>query len=170
MKWLISTVCGTVITISPRATMSPATSIPHGSPCPLAALHRAPSPRSSDHSPAWALQDLPWIQLWGWFNHPPPHSISKEWLQVCTIPAWNKSVHFPKLLVWLSLLLLETQRFSRGCLLLGKVSLFVWRKPQNRFNQGCTDCSSPEIVTYLLAAACWKCRFDPPWGKKRNES
>lgn len=25
------------------------------------ALHRAPSPRSSDLSPAWALQDLPWL-------------------------------------------------------------------------------------------------------------
>ena len=39
---------------------------------------------------------------------------------------------------------------------------------EQSFNQGRKDCSSPRIVTYLLAAAPWKCRFESPWGKRED--
>lgn len=156
---------------------------PHGSPPPLVALGPAQSSQpicSSDLSPAWALQDLPWLlssssgaaltllHLTATAEHLKGMAagLHNSCLDRRALGAQSKCIspHFS----WLSLLLLETWRFSRDCLLLGKVSLFVWRKPQNSFNQGRRDCSSPRIVTYLLAAAHWKCRFDPRWGRRGN--
>lgn len=37
-------------------------------------------------------------------------------------------------------------------------------------NQGHRDCSSPRIGTYLLAAAPWKRRSEPPWGKRGDQT
>lgn len=60
MKWLISTVRGTVLTISLWVTISPATSpwvtTSPGCPGPCTEL---PAHAALTFSPAWALQDLP---------------------------------------------------------------------------------------------------------------
>lgn len=57
---------------------------------------------------------------------------------------------------------------SRETVVKKSFTICLEKTTEEGFNQGHRGCSSPRIVTYLLAAAPWKCRFESPWGKRED--
>lgn len=60
-------------------------------------------------------------------------------------------------------------RGSRETVAMESFILCLEKTTEQSFNQGQRGCCSPRTVTYVLAAAPWKCRFDSPGAREGTE-
>lgn len=114
-------------------------------------------------------------QLWGWFNPSASRSCcgvqssSKEQFLV----GWSSTrpsvwAHLPRCRSAFSCSHWR-HRGSQETVAKESFILCLEKTTEQSFNQGHRGCCSPRILTYVLAVAPWKCRFESPGAKEGTE-